>query len=85
LSIINNMILKGGTSDIKKMKLQAQKLIGNGKYDDALEILKELARVTSDPEVFNSIGDLYIRKQNHELALENLEKAYRMYKEQDFK
>ncbi len=85
MSIINNMILKGGTSDIKKMKLQAQKLIGNGKYDDALEILKELARVTSDPEVFNSIGDLYIRKQNHELALENLEKAYRMYKEQDFK
>lgn len=79
------MIFKSGGSDVKKLKLQAQKLIGQGKYDEALQVLKDLAKVTADPEVFNSIGDLYIRKQNHELALENLEKAYRMYKEQDFR
>lgn len=80
------MIFKGSSGvDVKKLKLQAQKLIGQGKYDEALTVLQELAKVTSDPEVFNSIGDLYIRKQNHEKALEYLEKAYKMYKEQDFR
>lgn len=80
------MIFKGsGGGDHKNKKLQAQKLIGQGKYDEALELLLELSKTTSDPEIFNSIGDLYIRKQNHEKALEFLEKAYKMYKEQDYR
>uniref|UniRef100_A0A7C2K558 Tetratricopeptide repeat protein n=1 Tax=candidate division WOR-3 bacterium TaxID=2052148 RepID=A0A7C2K558_UNCW3 len=80
------MIFRGsGGGDFKSKKLQAQKLIGQGKYDEALELLLELSKTASDPEIFNSIGDLYIRKQNHEKALEYLEKAYKMYKEQDFR
>lgn len=80
------MIFKGGGSvDIKKLKLQAQKAIGQGKYDEALQILHEIARTTPDPEVSNTIGDLYVRKQDYEKALKFFEDAYRVYKEQDFK
>jgi len=71
--------------DYRKIKLEAQKLIGHGKYKEALDKLLELSRNTTDPEVLNSIGDLYIRFQNNELALKYLSEAYRLYKEQDFK
>ncbi|MEO0235540.1 MAG: tetratricopeptide repeat protein [candidate division WOR-3 bacterium] len=78
-------MFKSGAGDFRKIKLDAQKLIGQGKYQEALNKLIELSKQVSDPEVYNSIGDLYIRFQNNELALQYLEQAYKIYKEQDFR
>ncbi|MEO0246753.1 MAG: tetratricopeptide repeat protein [candidate division WOR-3 bacterium] len=78
-------MFRAGAGDYRKIKLDAQKLIGQGKYQEALNKLIELSKQVSDPEVYNSIGDLYIRFQNNELALQYLEQAYKIYKEQDFR
>ncbi len=78
-------MFKTSGPDFKKIKLEAQKLIGQGKYQEALNKLIELSKQISDPEVYNSIGDLYIRFQNNEQALQYLEKAYKIYREQDFR
>ncbi|MEO0230517.1 MAG: tetratricopeptide repeat protein, partial [candidate division WOR-3 bacterium] len=78
-------MFKTSGPDYKKIKLEAQKLIGQGKYQEALNKLIELSKQINDPEVYNSIGDLYIRFQNNELALQYLERAYKIYREQDFR
>lgn len=70
--------------DLKLKQKEALRLLSRGKYDDALELYKEIAEVSHDPDIYNTIGDIYIRKQDIQRAIEYYTKAFRRYKEGEY-
>ncbi len=60
---------------------RALRYIATGEYDKAIsEYQKLLSEVGDDPDIYNAIGDLYIKKNEIEKAVEAYEKAIDLYK-----
>ncbi len=70
--------------NVKKKKAEALRFLGKGKIDKAIEVYEEILRAKEDPDIYNAVGDLYVRKQNISKAIESYEKAYKLYKDIEF-
>ena len=70
--------------DLKLKQKEALRLLSRGRYDDALRLYEEVAEVSHDPDIYNTIGDIYIRKQDIQKAIEYYTKAFRRYKEGEY-
>jgi len=70
--------------DLKLKQKEALRLLSRGKYDDALKLYEEIVEVSHDPDIYNTIGDIYIRKQDIQKAIEYYTKAFRRYKEGEY-
>lgn len=70
--------------NIKKKRSEALRFLGKGKIDKAIEVYEEILKVKKDPDIYNSVGDLYVRKQNISKAIESYEKAFKLYKDEDY-
>ena len=70
--------------NIKKKRSEALRFLGKGKIDKAIEVYEEILKVKEDPDIYNSVGDLYVRKQNISKAIESYEKAFKLYKDIEF-
>ena len=70
--------------NIKKKKAEALRFLGKGKIDKAIEVYEEILKAKEDPDIYNAVGDLYVRKQNISKAIESYEKAYKLYKDIEF-
>ncbi len=59
---------------------RALRYIATGEYDKAIsEYQKLLSEVGDDPDIYNAIGDLYIKKNDPEKAVEAYQKAIELY------
>ncbi len=70
--------------NIKKKRSEALRFLGKGKIDKAIEVYEDILKVKEDPDIYNSVGDLYVRKQNISRAIEAYEKAFKLYKDIEF-
>ncbi len=60
---------------------RALRYIATGEYDKAIsEYQKLLSEVGDDPDIYNAIGDLYIKKNDIEKAVDAYEKAIELYR-----
>ena len=60
---------------------RALRYIATGDYDRAIdEYRKLLSEVGDDPDIFNAIGDLYVKKRDFENAVNFYEKAVDLYR-----
>ncbi len=59
---------------------RALRYIATGEYDKAIsEYQKLLSEVGDDPDIYNAIGDLYIKKKDTQKAVEAYQKAIELY------
>lgn len=70
--------------DLKLKQKEALRLLSRGRYDDALRLYEEIVEVSHDPDIYNTIGDIYIRKQDIQKAIDYYTKAFRRYKEGEY-
>ncbi len=70
--------------NVKKKKAEALRFLGKGKIDKAIEVYEQILAAKEDPDIYNAVGDLYVRKQNISKAIESYEKSYKLYKEVEF-
>ncbi|MBI5050805.1 MAG: tetratricopeptide repeat protein, partial [Nitrospirae bacterium] len=62
----------------------AQKHIEKGEIDKAIAELQKLLAEEHDPNIYNTIGDLYLRKKETENAIEVFKKAADIFREGGF-
>ncbi len=62
----------------------AQKLASRGQIDEAIAEWEKLLSVNQDGNVYNTIGDLYLKKREQQKAVESFEKAANIYREDGF-
>ncbi|MCD6131431.1 MAG: tetratricopeptide repeat protein [Candidatus Hydrothermae bacterium] len=70
--------------DLKLKQKEALRLLSRGRYDDALRLYEEIVEVSHDPDIYNTIGDIYIRKQDIQKAIDYYTMAFRRYKEGEY-
>ncbi len=70
--------------NIKKKKSEALRFLGKGKIDKAIQVYEDILKIKEDPDIYNAVGDLYVRKQNISRAIESYEKAFKLYKNIEF-
>lgn len=63
---------------------EAQKYIAKGEIDKAVAELQKILKEEQDANVYNAIGDLYLRKKEKEKAIEEFKKAANIFKEDGF-
>ena len=62
----------------------AQKFAARGQIDDAIIEWGKLLAVNQDGNVYNTIGDLYLKKREQQKAIESFEKAANIFREDGF-
>ena len=62
----------------------AQKFASRGQIYEAIAEWKKLLTVNQDGNVYNTIGDLYLKKREQQKAVEAFEKAANIYREDGF-
>ena len=62
----------------------AQKYIAKGEIDKAIAELQKILKEEQDANVYNIIGDLYLRKKEKEKSIDEFKKAANIFKEDGF-
>ena len=62
----------------------AQKFASRGQIDEAIAEWEKLLSVNQDGNVYNTIGDLYLKKREQQKAIESFEKAANIFGEDGF-
>jgi tetratricopeptide (TPR) repeat protein len=70
--------------DKKTITNAAQKFASRGQIFEAIAEWKKLLTVNQDGNVYNTIGDLYLKKREQQKAIESFEKAANIYREDGF-
>lgn len=58
---------------------KALKHLAKGEYEEAIKIYKDLLKEEEDPDLYNTLGDVYLRKGEREEAIKCYEKALKLY------
>jgi tetratricopeptide (TPR) repeat protein len=70
--------------DKTKIMQEARKLLAKGQVDKAIEEYLKLAKAYPDGNIFNTIGDLYLKKGDNKSAVEEYHNAAKYYTEEGF-
>ena len=70
--------------DKSKIMQEARKLLAKGQVDQAIAEYHKLTKAFPDGNVFNTIGDLYLKKGNSKAAVEEYHNAAKYYTEEGF-
>ncbi|UCH80917.1 MAG: tetratricopeptide repeat protein [Nitrospiraceae bacterium] len=70
--------------DKKTITSAAQKFASRGQIDEAIAEWEKLLAVNQDGNVYNTIGDLYLKKRDHQNAVASFEKAANIFREDGF-
>jgi tetratricopeptide (TPR) repeat protein len=62
----------------------AQKFVAKGQIDNAIELLEKLLNEHQDGNIYNSIGDLYLKKNIKNNAVDSFIKAANIFREDGF-
>jgi tetratricopeptide (TPR) repeat protein len=77
---MSNVLIKDKTTIVSN----AQKFAKKGKIDKAIAQWTKLLTVSNDAQIYNTIGDLYLKKGAHDNALEFFMKAAAIFKKNGF-
>ncbi len=70
--------------DKSKIMQEARKHLAKGQVDDAIAEYNKLTKAFPDGNVFNIVGDLYLKKGNSKAAVEEYHNAAKYYTEEGF-
>ena len=63
---------------------KALKYLAHGEYEKAIEAYKEILKEGEDPDIYNALGDIYLRINKFEETVNNYEKALELYEKEGF-
>jgi tetratricopeptide (TPR) repeat protein len=63
---------------------RALKYLAQGEYEKAIEAYKEILKEGEDPDIYNALGDIYLRINKFDEAVKNYEKALELYRREGF-
>ena len=70
--------------DKTKIMQEARKFLAKGQVDKAIEEYQKLSKASPDGNIFNTIGDLYIKSGNNKAAVEEYHNAAKHYTDEGF-
>jgi len=63
---------------------KALKYLAQGEYEKAIEAYKEILKEGEDPDIYNALGDIHLRINKFDEAVEYYEKALELYEKEGF-